>query len=230
MTEDGCPRGATTTPSVPLTSAGRTSGWSRLKASAWAATAAAPHTVTEAPGRSTPPSDRSTMSWSSTAMSPSMSPSRAAAMKASTTAHWWVTSVSGTAAPCTRRRARLASWRVAVGERPTMAAISSKGTATCREARGTQRGGGEAARLGDGDEVAQLAKVRSRHAGTSGTSSRVATHAHSPQDRIVPDNPDPCLRFPSTDLRIGLPDDVTFSVRTTPRRTWPRIAEERMRR
>ena len=33
------------------------------------------------------------------------------------------------AAPCTRRRARLASCRAAVGERPTIGAISSKGTA-----------------------------------------------------------------------------------------------------
>ena len=33
------------------------------------------------------------------------------------------------AVPCTRRRARLASWRVASGDRPTMSAISSNGTA-----------------------------------------------------------------------------------------------------
>ena len=33
------------------------------------------------------------------------------------------------APPCTRRRARLASWRAAVGERPTIGAISSNGMA-----------------------------------------------------------------------------------------------------
>ena len=62
-----------------------------------------------------PPSDRSSTSGSRTARSRSKSPSRAAARNASTTAHWPSRSTSGTGAPCTRRRPRLASWRVAVG-------------------------------------------------------------------------------------------------------------------
>ena len=76
-----------------------------------------------------PPSDRSSTSGSRTARSRSKSPSRAAARKASTTAHWPSRSTSGTGAPWTRRRPRLASWRVAVGVRPTIGAISSNGTA-----------------------------------------------------------------------------------------------------
>ena len=59
----------------------------------------------------------------------SKSPSRAAARKASTTAHWPSRSTSGTGAPRTRRRARLASCLVAVGVRPTIGATSSNGTA-----------------------------------------------------------------------------------------------------
>ena len=76
-----------------------------------------------------PPSDRSSTSGSRTARSRSKSPSRAAARNASTTAHWPSRSTSGTGAPWTRRRPRLASWRVAVGVRPTIGAISSNGTA-----------------------------------------------------------------------------------------------------
>jgi hypothetical protein len=55
-------------------------------------------------------------------------PSREAARKASTTSQLAVRSESFTVvAPCTRRRARLASCLVAVGERSTTLAISSKG-------------------------------------------------------------------------------------------------------
>src|SRR5215207_7628051 len=58
-----------------------------------------------------------------------VSASREAARKASTASRWRVRSASGTmSAPCTRRRARLASCLAALGERPTMGAISSKGT------------------------------------------------------------------------------------------------------
>ena len=57
-------------------------------------------------------------------------PSRAAARKASTTSRCASRSASGTVCSAwTRRRARLASWRAASGERSMIEAISSKGTA-----------------------------------------------------------------------------------------------------
>ena len=80
-------------------------------------------------------SSRSTTSGSSTATSASKSPCRSAARNASTTRRWRTGSTCrGGVAPWTRRRARLASWRVATGERSRMGAMSSKGTAkmSCR--------------------------------------------------------------------------------------------------
>ena len=72
-----------------------------------------------------------------------MSPPREAARKASTTFLWGVRSTSeSVAAPCTRRRARLASCLVAVGERPTTGAISSKGTAKRSCNTNARRSGG----------------------------------------------------------------------------------------
>ena len=64
----------------------------------------------------------------------SKSPSRDAARNASTTAHWPSRSASGTGAPWTRRRPRLASCRVAADDRPTIGAMSSNGIAntSCR--------------------------------------------------------------------------------------------------
>ena len=77
-----------------------------------------------------PWSARTTTSGSSTASRASKSPLRDAARKASTTSRWRSTSVSGTVgSPWIRRRARLASWRAASGERSTIGAISSNGTA-----------------------------------------------------------------------------------------------------
>ena len=96
------------------------------------ATAAAPRTsAARPPVRTAASSARSTTSGSSRARRASKSPLREAARKASTTARWRARSAgaSATSVPCTRRRARLASCRAAAGERPTMVAISSKGTA-----------------------------------------------------------------------------------------------------
>jgi hypothetical protein len=59
--------------------------------------------------------------------------------------------------------------------------------------------GGEATQFGDLDEVAHLAKVRSRHAGRSGS----VAHIRSPQDRLVEGNPDPCLPLTAIDPKIG---------------------------
>ena len=46
------------------------------------------------------------------------------------------------ASPCTRRRARLASWRAAVGVRPTIGAISSNGTANMSCSTNARRSAG----------------------------------------------------------------------------------------
>ena len=79
------------------------------------------------PRRATAASTRNTTSGSSTDSSPCRSPPRAAPRKASITLRCPFSTGSGAAGrPCTRRRARLASWRVASGDRPTMEAISSK--------------------------------------------------------------------------------------------------------
>ena len=61
--------------------------------------------------------------------SASKSPAWDAAMKASTISRWRASGTSEDVgpAPRTRRRARLASWRVAVGVRSTIGAISSNG-------------------------------------------------------------------------------------------------------
>ena len=72
---------------------------------------------------------RSTTSGSSTATRASKSPSREAARKASITRLCSAGSATPSGrAPRTRRRARLASWRVASGVRSTIGAISSNGT------------------------------------------------------------------------------------------------------
>jgi hypothetical protein len=81
--------------------------------------------VEGAPGVA-PASARTTTSGSSTASSASKSPLQEAARNTSTTFRWRPGSVSGTAAaPRTRRRARLASFRAATGVRPTIGAIWS---------------------------------------------------------------------------------------------------------
>ena len=124
-TETGRPPGAAIRPAAPFTRTGRAEVASQAKPRAAPATASAPRTSRDVPARSA----RSTTSGSSTASRASRSPPRAAARKASTTARWRARSASGTAAaPRTRRRARLASWRAAATERPSMPAISSNGT------------------------------------------------------------------------------------------------------
>ena len=123
-TARGRPRGAHTSPGEPFTRAGCASKGRVVKISA---TAAAPRVSLEAPARTAALSARSTASGSSTASSAPKSPPREAARKASTTARSRVTSGLGADDPRTRRRARLASCRAAVGERSTMGAISSNG-------------------------------------------------------------------------------------------------------
>ncbi|QOC91778.1 hypothetical protein [Micromonospora craniellae] len=110
ITDNGRPPAITTTPAVPLTTAGRANGESPPNDVAWAATVAAPRITVVYRARSVPPSDRSTTSGCSTATSPSMSPSRAAARNASTTSRCRTPISSGSGdCPRTRRRARLAS-------------------------------------------------------------------------------------------------------------------------
>ena len=135
MTANGRPSGSQATPpGTPLTSARVAVSANRRNDIACVATASAPRTTEASSGRALPPSERTTTSGSSTANSRSKSPSRAAARNASTTAHWPSRSVSGTGAPRTRRRARLASCRAAAVDRPTIGAISSNGNAntSCR--------------------------------------------------------------------------------------------------
>src|SRR5262249_14425840 len=113
-----------TAPAAPSMSAGRAA---RARPENVLATAAAPRTSLAAPMRTTSASARSTTSGSSSARRASKLPSREAARKASTTSRSRLRSASRIGAPCTRRRARLASCLAAVGERPTMGAISSNG-------------------------------------------------------------------------------------------------------
>ncbi len=115
MTVTGRPSTSTTTPAAPFTSTGRSSAPGSENMIALDATVLAPRSTPVASGRLAPPSDRTTTSGSSTATSRSRSPPRAAAKNASTTSRWRDRSASGTGAPWTRRRPRLASWRVAVG-------------------------------------------------------------------------------------------------------------------
>src|SRR5207302_1545021 len=105
------PRGATTTPTAPFTSAAR-AACARPEKSL--ATACAPRTSADGPPRSAAGSGRKTTSGSSTETSASKSPPRAAARKAPTTSRWRAMS-GAAAAPRTRRRARLASCRAAAG-------------------------------------------------------------------------------------------------------------------
>ncbi len=97
--------------------------------SAWLATASAPWISRGTREGTGPRSALITTFGSRMATSPSKSPSRAAARKASMTSRCALTSASGVGAACTRRRARLASWRAASGERSTIGAISSYGRA-----------------------------------------------------------------------------------------------------
>ena len=138
MIERGAPAGAVSTPTVPLTSTVRRAAASARNRSAWPATAAAPTSGTTP----APVSARSTTSGSRTAIKASKSPSREAARNASTTVRCRLTSVSGTGAACTRRRARLASWRVASGDRSTIGAISSNGTANMSWSTNASRSAG----------------------------------------------------------------------------------------
>jgi hypothetical protein len=125
-TTRGRPCGAHPAPAAPSTSAGCAN---RARPENVPATATAPLTSFDAPARTAEGSAYSTTSGSSNSRSASKSPPRDAARNASMTCRWRVTSESGAAAPCTRRRARLASCHTATGVRPTIGAISSKGTA-----------------------------------------------------------------------------------------------------
>ena len=129
MTEYGAPPRTVRVPAVPLTE--RAGDVSALrKSSAWPATRAEPRdrgrlrasrrhrrTAGRRPGRAPRRGRRS----------------RRRGRRRGTRrrpARWRAVSASRhRAAPCTRRRARLASWRAASGERPTIGAISSNGTA-----------------------------------------------------------------------------------------------------
>jgi predicted enzyme related to lactoylglutathione lyase len=120
---------AHTAPAAPSMSAGRAAA---ARPENVPATARAPTTSLSAPICAAAASARSTMSGSSIASRASKSPSREAARKAATTSRCRETSGRiGSPGPACwiRRRARLASCRVAVGESSTIGAISSNGTA-----------------------------------------------------------------------------------------------------
>ena len=122
-------------PAAPLTSTGRASRPSCANVSAWRGDrrGAADHRARLAVGAAVGAQHDVGVEHGDAARS--KSPSRAAARNASTTSRWAARSASGAGvAPCTRRRARLASWRAASGERSTIGAISSNGTAnmSCR--------------------------------------------------------------------------------------------------
>src|SRR5438128_2307242 len=111
----------TMTPAPPFTTIGSAKAANRGPViCSRRATASAPTIGGRASGPVPPPSLRKTTSGSRTASNPSKSPERAAARNASTTDRWRARSASGFGATrCTRRRARLASWRVASGVRLT---------------------------------------------------------------------------------------------------------------
>ena len=91
-----------------------------------------------------PKSTRSTTSGSRTATRRSKSPSREAARKVLRTSRCVSRSASGTVfSPVLRRWARLASCRVASGERSTIGAISSKGIAKMSCRTNARRSGGD---------------------------------------------------------------------------------------
>ncbi len=94
-TANGSPRANTTNPGAPFTRTGRVNQVGPEKVTACPATAAAPRTTLDRPGRTAPASARSTTSGSRTASSPSKSPVRAAARKASTTSRWRLRSGRG---------------------------------------------------------------------------------------------------------------------------------------
>src|SRR5262249_34870212 len=112
------------TPTLPSTSAGRAP---TTRPMTLRATASAPRRAFGAPPLTATSSPSNVTSGSRSVMRRSKSPSFAAARKASTTARCRSRSGAVTAAPFTRRRARLASWRAAAGEQPTIEAISSNG-------------------------------------------------------------------------------------------------------
>ena len=123
-----CPCGAITMPGLPFSSATRQNRAARAKWPACATTALAPRTSRHSPSRPPAFSMLTTTSGSSSVSSAAKSPSRDAVRNASTTCRRRRRSaLPAVPAPRTRRRARLASWRAAVGERPTMGAISSNG-------------------------------------------------------------------------------------------------------
>src|SRR5262249_6489372 len=131
-TTRGRPPTAHTAPATPLMSASLAA---LARPRNMAATAATPRISGSAPVRTTAWSARTPTPGSRTATSAPRSPLREAARKACTTSRRRVRSASGAvSAPWIRRRARLASCRVAAGERSTIGAISSKGMAnmSCR--------------------------------------------------------------------------------------------------
>lgn len=86
----------------------------------------------------------STMSGSGSASSAAKSPLREAARNATAISCWRTRSRLGADTPWMRRRARLANCRVAAGDRSTMVAISSNGTAN-------RSGEGESEALGESE-------------------------------------------------------------------------------
>lgn len=119
-----CSSGAMMRPGHPSTTAGNALCARPLKASA---TALAPRISGSEPWRVASQSARKTASGSSTDTSASKLPPRAAARKASTSFHRMARSaLSAFGKPCTRRRARLASWRVAVFRRGILTPLAGE--------------------------------------------------------------------------------------------------------
>ncbi len=119
------PRGAMTMPTAPSTKATRAKTAPRANVMACRAQAWAPRAAVADGGR-TPRSALTSRSGSSMATGDSKSPERKAERKASATLFCSRRlALRSALVPRTRRRARLASWRVAAEERPMTAAISS---------------------------------------------------------------------------------------------------------
>ena len=240
MTANGCPWGATTAPAAPLTSAGRTHGESRAKLIARSATARAPRTTAE-PGRRGPRvgaqhdirvedrDERVEVALRGTRRRRRRRPRAGAARSASGT---------GRAAPCTRRRARLASCRAAVGERPTIGAISSNGTANMSCSTNASRSAGvsvssttssasptESASSASCSGSAPSARltIGSGTWTSSGSSRRVRARAQHVQAHAGDDRRQPRRRRFSTSLGVrsaepqpGLLDGVVGLARASP--------------
>ena len=120
MSDTGRPLTVISIPATPLTSTGVKSASGLAVAIVAPAICAAPRMTTEVPGRAGPPSARMTASGSSSSMSRSNSPARAAVKNASTTARCCGRPTSGVLGPAslTWRRARLASCLAACSDRP----------------------------------------------------------------------------------------------------------------